>query len=606
MKVLRISILELIFILLSVSLLSQEIFITPNGNDTGKGTLGDPLQSIQKAKEKIISYSQEGKSKTLVVWLSGGMYPITEPIFFNTNEINFDGISIQFRALPNTNPIISGGIKITDWQQISQGLWASTLSQNMQPRELFIENKRASRSRFPDQGYLRVEKVGADRRTNFFFTQGDFPIPENTENTELVLLHDWSISRIPIQEINTDQNQITAVDSIGARKPDFFNLDHWEEHPRYFLENAQEFINRDYEWCFDKELKRIVVKLPVGMNPNNLEIISPISPALLQLNGTKSKPIKNIHFQGISFQHTYWEIPRLGYCGVQACHFDPRPSDSSWATIPAAIELNWAENCTFTNCKFSQFGGSGIHIGPGSRYCSVTNCDIEDISGNGIMIGEGRDRKINGNPWYTYAPGDVATGNSIVGSTVKKCGQQFFGAVGIWAGLTAETTIKNNNVYDLPYTGISIGWMWSPRKTPCRDNIIDGNHIYDIMKILSDGGGIYSLGLQPGSKLINNHIHDVQINAGRAESNGIFMDEGTTDVIVSNNLIYNIAKSPLRFHRAQENLVKENILFCTADNPPIRYNNTDPERIQKIENIIYYKSDPDYKAKLNTHINNWK
>ena len=66
------------------------------------------------------------------------------------------------------------------------------------------------------------------------------------------------------------------------------------------------------------------------------------------------------------------------------------------------------------------------------------------------------------------------------------------------------------------------------------------------------------LGLQPGSQLINNNIHDVKINAGRAESNGMFLDEGTTNVLVANNLIYNIAKSPLRFHKATTNLVKGN------------------------------------------------
>jgi len=114
------------------------------------------------------------------------------------------------------------------------------------------------------------------------------------------------------------------------------------------------------------------------------------------------------------------------------------------------------------------------------------------------------------------------------------------------------------------------------------------------------------LGLQPGSKLINNHIHDVKINAGRAESNGMFLDEGTTDVLVANNLIYNIAKSPLRFHKATTNLVKENYLFCKNDNPPIRYNRTEEKDIEKVNNKVYAEEDENYKRELNKAIENWK
>ena len=135
---------------------------------------------------------------------------------------------------------------------------------------------------------------------------------------------------------------------------------------------------------------------------------------------------------------------------------------------------------------------------------------------------------------------------------------------------------------------------------------IDGNHIHHIMQILSDGGGIYSLGLQPGSKILNNQIHDVKINAGRAESNGMFLDEGTTDVLIANNLIYNIAKSPLRFHRATTNLVKDNYLFCRDENPPIRYNTTKEEDIKKENNKVFNEGDVGYNLELRKAIEKWK
>lgn len=166
--------------------------------------------------------------------------------------------------------------------------------------------------------------------------------------------------------------------------------------------------------------------------------------------------------------------------------------------------------------------------------------------------------------------------------------------------------IKNNEIHNLPYSGISVGWMWSPVPTLCCNNAIDGNHIHHILQTLSDGGGIYMLGLQPGSKITNNHIHDVQVNAGRAESNGMFLDEGTTDVLIQNNLVYNIAKSPLRFHKATTNLVKENWLFCTDENPPIRYNATKEEDIHKVNNKTFTEGEEDYNKELHKRIRKQK
>lgn len=244
-------------------------------------------------------------------------------------------------------------------------------------------------------------------------------------------------------------------------------------------------------------------------------------------------------------------------------------------------------------------------LGKGCRNCTVSNSLFTNISGNGIMIGEGRDREIGGEKWWKAVPEQAALGNTVENCRITACGRQFYGAVGIWCGLTAETVIRNNTISELPYTGISVGWMWSPEPTPCRDNTIEGNHIHHVMQTLSDGGGIYMLGLQPGSRLSGNRIHDVSLNVGKAESNGMFLDEGTTDVVVSANLIYAIAKSPLRFHRATVNLVAGNSLFCTGDNPPIRYNTTREEDIKKQDNKIFTAADAGYQQELSKAIEKW-
>ncbi|MCK5465397.1 MAG: right-handed parallel beta-helix repeat-containing protein, partial [Bacteroidales bacterium] len=370
-------------------------------------------------------------------------------------------------------------------------------------------------------------------RTNFFFSQGDFPLPENSREVELVLLHDWSITRINLKEIDRDKNKITAVDSIGAKLLDFFTIGNWEPHPRYFLENSLAFLNQAFEWYLDSETELLYLMLPEGVNPRDLEIITPYAGNLLSLEGSEENHLRNITFDGITFSHCAYSLPVTGYAGIQACHFDPREGGTTWNTVPSAIEATWTDNCSFNNCTLIHLGGSGLRIGTGSNNCTVYNCLLSDISGNGIMIGEGRDRQIDGSPWWKSESQQVASGNRVENCIISETGKQFFGAVGIWSGITAQTLIKNNQISDLPYTGISVGWHWSTEPTPCREVRIEGNHIHHILKILSDGGGIYVLGLQPGGKITGNHIHHVEINAGRAESNGMFLDEGCTDFTVA-------------------------------------------------------------------------
>jgi len=303
---------------------------------------------------------------------------------------------------------------------------------------------------------------------------------------------------------------------------------------------------------------------------------------LLQLQGSQA-----IQFNGITFEHTDWPIPDRGYPGIQACMFDDRsPQATGWSPIPAAVELEETREAVFRNCTFRHLGGSGVSIGKNSHDNQLVNCTIEDVAGNGINIGEGQDRQVEGQPWWKAVPQQVSSDNRITHCRVNDCGTVFYGAVGIWCGLVARTTIDSNEISKLPYSGISIGWMWDTVPTPCLENAVLDNHIHHIMGILSDGGGVYSLGRQPGSRISGNLIHDVSINAGRAESNGMFLDEGTKELVISDNIIYHIAMSPLRFHRAASARIENNVLSCNDGLPPIRYNRTPEDNITKINNVI--------------------
>jgi len=575
-----------------------EIYVSPNGNDQAAGTMSAPVKTLQRAAELT---REKAGQVPVTIYLSGGRYALTAPLMLGPEEAGTVEAPVLWKSMPGENPVICGGIPVNDWEQEEDGSWSTILPDAYQGtfRSFYVNGVLATRARHPNDNYLRVGQAGKDNRTNFFFKENELSEIGDIEGLELILLHDWSVTRIPVKSIDWKTKQLSTIDSIGAQLP-FFTLTHWEDHPRYYLENSREFCDHPGEWYADFKQGKIYYHPAPGDRIDATTGIIPLADKLIVIEGNKEQHAAYISFEGITFEHTAWKLPGLGYCGVQACMFTDRTSNTSnWSKIPAAIELDLAMHCSFDQCTIRNTGGSGIWIRRNCQECKISFSHIHDVSGNGVSIGEGNDRLADGSPWWKSSPAEVSRGNVVSHTLIEHCGSQFYGAVGIWCGLVANTVIEHNEIRNLPYTGISVGWMWTPEPTPCEENTIHANHIHHILTILSDGGGIYSLGLQPGSRITQNLIHDVQVNAGRAESNGMFLDEGTKELLIENNIVYNIARSPLRFHKAAHpNLVKNNVLVCIDDIPPIAYNNTRETDIQKIDNIILSQSSEPDMARL--------
>ena len=293
--------------------------------------------------------------------------------------------------------------------------------------------------------------------------------------------------------------------------------------------------------------------------------VAPRLESLLEVNFTG--PGKGrISFGRMTFAHTHWELPEGGYAGSQASFHEDRSGRGQSARLmaPAAVSVSNATAVRFGKCRFEHLGGAGVLLGRGCVDCGLGFCTFRDIGANGVMIGD----------TAAQPPAGQTPSRNYVGRTLfEHCCQTDYGAVGIWVGIAERTEINRNELRYLPYTGISVGWRWNTAPTACRDNVIELNHIHHVLQLMSDGGGIYTLGRQPGTRLVRNRIHDIPVNLGRAESNGIFMDEGSSEMVVEENTIYNIERSPIRFHRAQDNTLRRNTLVTRPGVAPIAYNN---------------------------------
>lgn len=575
------------------------IYVSEHGNDENNGLSKDkPFKTLPRALKEVRQPSKDKSILEMYVIELEGRIELDSPLLLSneTRPIQQpNSVSdLQFHAPKSAT--ISGGRKITGWQRDGK-LWKTKIPEVAEGkwkfRELFVNGERRPRARTPNQGYHRIDKAGPDNRTSFTAVRGDLPNLDSVEGAEVVFFHDWCTSHIRLKSLDFVSGLIETKNPIGNNAPHYV-ITHYEPHPRYYLENAPAFLDVPGEWYLNEKSGELTYFPLAKEMLDQSEFIAPRLTSLVQLQGTAAQALSRVFFRNVTFAHCGWLPPENGFAGMQAAFFENRePGQAKGRTVvSAAVDVQKAVDLAFLNCTFEHLGGSGLWLHE-EVQARIEGCTFRDIGANGLSIGEAkataaRPAVLNKPTSLRNDPGpEKWPAYRVRDCLFEKCGALYYGAVGIWIGLANDATIENNELRNLPYTGISVGWMWNPTPTNCGNNLIEANHIHHIMQALSDGAGIYTLGRQPGTILRGNWIHDVPVNAGRAESNGIFMDEGSTDMLVENNTIHNIAKSPIRFHKAGENRLRNNTLVVPPGTPPLKFNVTKPEVI-KVEsaNVI--------------------
>lgn len=543
-----------------------EIFVAPGGDDGNAGTKGKPFATPARARDAARAAVKKGPVRVV---LGGGTYRLAETLVLGPEDSGTMKRSVTWTVAPGKRPVLSGGRVIKGWKKTEGGVWTTEVpgvkDGKWNFRQLYVNGARRTRARTPNSGYFRIVKAGPDGRTSFTFRKGDMKKYGNPGDAEVVFIHDWCTSRVNIADVDEGTSVATFTDPIGGLMSTWSKMTHFEKNPRYYVENARELLDTPGEWYLDRKAGVLsYVPLP-DEDMSKAEVVAPVLVRLLEIRGGEGKPVTNLTFQGITFAHAGWLIPEFGFAAAQAAFYEKRSErgkpGKGRVRVPCAVEFEEAVSCVVRDCRFLHLGGCGLGLRKGSHKNHIVGCELRDISGNGVMIGEG-----------SSAPKMTVVENVVSNNLVHFCGQEFPGSIGVWAGITDGTVIGHNEIANLPYTGVSVGWSWNTNPTPCRQNIIEHNHIHHVMQKLSDGGGIYTLGRQPGTVLRGNHIHSVPANSGRAESNGMFLDEGTSEIVIENNVIRGVTKSPLRFHKATTNTIRNNTLALSPGSRPYTFN----------------------------------
>lgn len=498
-----------------------------------------------------------------------GTYYINKPWILMPHN----GGKITFKAYDGEKVTISGGKKITGFcEEIVNGIKMFTADVpeakcgEWNFRELYVNKRFADRPSYPEDGsFLRIKSTpgnpldGDWQHGMSFFEAYEGDLDELClDDAEILVTHYWIEERMPIVRYDKSAHTVYCDRRSGFQlKDDVVN-----NYAKYRVENVFSALKKPGQWYLDRKKGKLYYIPLDGETIDNILVEAPVLKELLRLEGGNGGYTDGIKFENITFENTASD--NNGKLPQRTAHMfydtEHRYASSCQAAvnIGGAVRLENASNCEFSDCTFRNMGNYAIQIGNSCRRNTVCECEIYNCGAGGIRI-DGGDY---------FEPEKLATGyNSVTKNKIHDCTKIFYSAIGIFIMNGFSNYIAHNEIYNLKYTGISCGWVWGFTKSRACDNLIEYNHIHHLgTGDMSDMGGIYMLGPQGGSEIRGNCIHDiVKANYGGW---GIYLDEGSSCIVVEKNLVYNTDSEALFINYGRENMIRYNI-FSAGNNETI-------------------------------------
>jgi parallel beta-helix repeat protein len=574
-------------VLLTACLAAQPTFhVAPDGNDTWSGKLprpnagrtDGPFATPARARDAVRQLrARERPTKPITVLLRGGRYELAEPLTFTPADSGTAASPTRFAAYPGEQPVLSGGRRITGWKEGKGGVWTASLpgKESWAFRHLSVNGRMRHRPRLPATGTYQITGLaGADPKakyntpaSKFEFAPGQLRASwKNLTDVEAVVLHFWVDTHLRVAAVD-EKACIVTFDRSSRRR---FTETHAPTPARFYLTNVFEALSRPGEFYLDSATRTVHYIPERGEALSKAEVVAPRLDAVLVLAGKPDagQLVEHLHFAGLTFSDTTWQPPARDAVDAQAA-----------SIVPGSVRLHGARHCALTGCKLVNLTGYGIELTDGCRHNRVVGNELTHLSAGGIRVTGGA----HGSPKARR------TGqNEITDNHLHRLGEHFHSGVGVLVQHADRNTIAHNHIHHLYYTGISVGWVWGYAPSVSRGNRIEHNRIHDVGQgLLSDMGGIYLLGVSPDTVVRGNVIHDV--DAFHYGGWGIYTDEGSSGILIENNLVYRTKNGGFHQHYGRENVVRNNI-FALARTVQVARTRMEKHTSFTFErNIVYYR-----------------
>ena len=511
----------------------NSLYVSPLGNDGGSGSPESPLKTLSAALDRVKILSQTDWDGPFTVTLRGGVYPLTKPLSLSLRA------PVTIRGCEGETAVLDGGRALEGITQTllnGKRCWTCPVKEDEEFNSLFADGVRRARAALPKNGFYRIESVPGQQLQMPYRVPSDkfvakpgtvFPA-RNLTDAVIHVYHYWSDEELPLKSYDPETR--LAVTSIASDYT--LHDDNGKEYAKYRVENLFEGLTDEGDWYLDRR-EHLLYYLPFeGEEIGKTVLTVPVCDRLLELNGCADVRLENLCFSTTDCRNSVYNVAGQGA-----------------SRLHGAITFENCERCALINCRVERVGSYCVDVRRGCRSIEISRCVLRDMAAGGVKI-SGADAK--------GPEGEVTHHIRVTDCLICEGGREFLAGIGVLSMHAHHVLLSHNEIHDLYYTGISCGWVWGYAPSVSHDNTIEYNHIYDIGHgVLSDMGGIYTLGVQPGTVIRNNLVHDVE----RANYGGwaIYPDEGSSHILIENNVSYNTASACFHQHYGRENIVRNNV-----------------------------------------------
>ncbi len=588
---------------LSLQVAATEIWVSKNGNDKNPGTKEKPLKTLQIAQEKARELRKSAGPSVengIQIILKEGNYFLQEPLIFEPIDSGTEESPTVIMAENKDKVVINGGVEVSGWQQVEGNIYKASLDRDSKLRTLFVngKRKRLAGTDVPVNGLGNWGSFTINGNEPWAFGAGSaidgikFSSEEvksysNPEDIELVQFNVWTEKILCAREMEVfgDTTIVKLQQPYGAIATTMAWAGAINYEKSFVIRNAFELLDSPGEFYFDRKTKTLYYYSD-GENMDIAEVIAPTSEGLIHIKGESTENrVENIRFEGITFSYDHWPLMRVadsyGFAGIQslglAVKYIPdgnwHPTKYNSTDVPrGTVQIENAENIHFIRNRFEGIGSAiAINLVNDARNCKIEGNYFHDMLGNAVNIGHPQHYEIGDGAIYGKGIEGLCEDNEVSNNYLRNVSLDFRQVEGITAFFVANTKIEHNDIEGTPYGAITCGWWWGnagiPASTLSKNNSVSFNKAGNTHQVLDDGGIIYSLGEQPGSRIEENYL----FNGPRC----IYPDDGSAYLTITRNVVDNDSYKWMWLHLwtkrchdivARENYVKNNLLMNNGTN----------------------------------------